>query len=58
MRVFYTMNLRFDFPKTALVRAINHVLKHEEWALRDLKSHQGKVIELTANWKYAVANSR
>jgi len=40
------MNLRFDFPKTALVRAINHVLKHEEWALRDLKSHQGKVIEL------------
>ena len=46
MRVFYTMNLRFDFPKTALVRAINHVLKHEEWALRDLKSHQGKVIEL------------
>jgi len=46
VRVFYTMNLRFDFPKTALVRAINHVLKHEEWALRDLKSHQGKVIEL------------
>jgi len=46
VRVFYTMNLRFDFPKTALVRAINHVLRHEEWALRDLKSHQGKVIEL------------
>ena len=46
MRVFYTMNLRFDLPKTALVRAINHVLKHEEWALRDLKSHHGQVIEL------------
>ncbi len=46
MRVFYTMSLRFDLPKTALVRAVNHVLKHEEWALRDLKTHQGKVIEL------------
>ncbi len=46
MRVFYTMNLRFDLPKTALERAINHVLKHEEWALRDLSHHQGRVIEL------------
>lgn len=46
MRVFYTMNARFDLPKTVLVRAINHVLKHEEWALHDLKKHQGKVIEL------------
>jgi len=46
VRVFYTMSLRFDLPKTALVRAVNHVLKHEEWALRDLKTHQGKVIEL------------
>ncbi len=40
------MNLRFDFPKTALVRAINHVLEREEWALRDLGNHQGRVIEL------------
>ena len=46
MRVFYTMNLRFDLPKTALVRAINHVLEREEWALRDLSNHQGRVIEL------------
>lgn len=46
MRVFYTMNLRFDLPKTALERAINHVLKREEWALRDLSHHQGRVIEL------------
>ncbi|WP_108509111.1 ubiquinone biosynthesis accessory factor UbiJ [Polynucleobacter acidiphobus] len=40
------MNLRFDLPKTALVRAINHVLEREEWALRDLSNHQGRVIEL------------
>ena len=46
MRVFYAMNLRFDLPKTALVRAINHVLEREEWALRDLSNHQGRVIEL------------
>ena len=46
MRVFYTMNLRFDLPKTALVRAINHVLEREQWALRDLSNHQGRVIEL------------
>jgi len=46
VRVFYTMNLRFDLPKTALERAINHVLKREEWALRDLSHHQGRVIEL------------
>ncbi len=46
MRVFYTMNLRLDLPKTALVRAINHVLSREEWALRDLSHHQGRVIEL------------
>jgi len=46
VRVFYTMNLRFDLPKTALVRAINHVLEREEWALRDLSNHQGRVIEL------------
>ncbi len=46
MRVFYTMNLRLDLPETALVRAINHVLSREEWALRDLSHHQGRVIEL------------
>ena len=46
MRVFYTMNLWFDLPKTTLVRAINHVLGREEWALRDLSHHQGRVIEL------------
>lgn len=46
MRVFYTMNLRFDLPKMALERAINHVLKREQWALRDLSHHQGRVIEL------------
>ena len=46
MRVFYTMNLRFDLPKTALVRAINHILEREQWALRDLSNHQGQVIEL------------
>lgn len=46
MRVFYTMNLRSDLPKTALVRAINHVLGREKWALRDLSKHQGRVIEL------------
>jgi ubiquinone biosynthesis accessory factor UbiJ len=46
VRVFYTMNLRFDLPKTALVRAINHVLLREEWALRDLSNHRGRVIEL------------
>jgi ubiquinone biosynthesis protein UbiJ len=40
------MNLRFDLPKMALVRAINHVLEREEWALRDLANHQGRVIEL------------
>ena len=40
------MNLRFDLPKMALVRAINHVLEREEWALRDLSNHQGRVIEL------------
>ena len=46
MRVFYTMNLRFDLPKTALVGAINHILEREQWALRDLSNHQGQVIEL------------
>ncbi len=46
MRVFYTMNLWFDLPKTTLVRAINHVLEREEWALRDLANYQGRVIEL------------
>ncbi len=46
MRVFYTMNANFDLPKSAMIRAINHVLKHEEWAIRDLKMHRGKVIEL------------
>jgi ubiquinone biosynthesis accessory factor UbiJ len=46
VRVFYTMNLRFDLPKTALVRAINHILEREQWALHDLSHHQGRVIEL------------
>ena len=46
MRVFYTMNPNFDLPKTLLVRGINHVLRREEWALRELKQHQGKVIRL------------
>ena len=40
------MNLRFDLPKTALVRAINHILEREQWALHDLSNHQGRVIEL------------
>ena len=46
MRVFYTMNPNFDMPKTLLVRGINHVLKREEWALRELKRHEGKAIRL------------
>ena len=46
MRVFYTMSPNFDLPKTLLVRGINHVLRREEWALRELKQHQGKVIRL------------
>ena len=46
MRVFYTMNPNFDLPKTLLVRGINYVLRREEWALRELKQHEGKVIRL------------
>jgi len=46
VRVFYTMNPNFDFPKTLLLRGINHVLQREKWALRELKQHQGKVIRL------------
>ena len=46
MRVFYTMNPNFDLPKALLVRGINHVLQREEWALRDLKKHDGKIIRL------------
>jgi ubiquinone biosynthesis protein UbiJ len=38
------MNPNFDFPKTLLLRGINHVLQREKWALRELKQHQGKVI--------------
>ena len=41
------MNANFDLPKSAVVRAINHVLAREEWALRDLKRQQGKVIQLS-----------
>jgi ubiquinone biosynthesis protein UbiJ len=46
VRVFYTMNPNFDLPKALLVRGINHVLQREEWALRDLKKHDGKIIRL------------
>ncbi len=47
MRVFYTMNVNFDLPKSTVVRAINHVLSHEQWALRELQKHQGKVVQLS-----------
>jgi len=46
VRVFFTMNPNFDLPKTLLVRGINYVLRREEWALRELKQHEGKVIRL------------
>ena len=47
MRVFYTMNVNFDLPKSTVVHAINHVLSHEQWALRELQKHQGKVVQLS-----------
>ena len=41
------MNVNFDLPKSTVVRAINHVLSHEQWALRELQKHQGKVVQLS-----------
>jgi ubiquinone biosynthesis protein UbiJ len=41
------MNVNFDLPKSTVVRAINHVLNHEQWALRELQKHQGKVVQLS-----------
>ena len=46
MRVFYTMNPKFDLPKTLLVSGINHLLQREKWALHDLQRHDGKVVRL------------
>jgi ubiquinone biosynthesis protein UbiJ len=41
------MNVNFDLPKSTVVRAINHVLSHEQWALRELQKHQGRVVQLS-----------
>jgi ubiquinone biosynthesis protein UbiJ len=41
------MNVNFDLPKSTVVSAINHVLSHEQWALRELQKHQGKVVQLS-----------